>query len=75
MHISTPSKPVIHLGQLQQVQAEYLNLRRLGFTRAAIESHLCHLVLLDEQLIEEVEAVLTATAENPALPAVLTASR
>lgn len=64
---TTTAKPRINLAQLELVKGIYLNLRRLGFTRAAVESHLCGLLLLNEELIEEVEAVLSATAEEESI--------
>ncbi|RPD45472.1 hypothetical protein DNI29_19010 [Hymenobacter sediminis] len=64
---ATTAKPIINLAQLQQVKGAYLRFRSLGFTRPAIESHLCGMVLLDEELIEEVEAVLVATAQEPSI--------
>jgi hypothetical protein len=75
MHRTPTPKPIIHLGQLRHVASAYLTYRELGFSRPAIESHLHGLKLADKELCEEVDAVLAQTAENPALPVVLTASR
>ncbi len=75
MRLSTPAKPIIHLGQLARAQSFYLQLRALNFTRPAIESHMCGLVLQDKEMVEEVDAVLTATAENPDITATLIAHR
>ena len=72
LEVATAKKPKINLGELNQVKAAYLRFRSLGFTREAIESHLCGMLLINKSLVEEVEAVLANTASHPELSANLT---